>query len=128
MKLLPVLDAVPTEPKVLRLGELLAHQPGAVISRQLLKHPSGSVTVFAFAAGQGLSEHTAPFDALVQLLEGEARITISGTPFELAAGDAIVMPANRPHALAALTPFKMVLTMLRPGEGAPKPGATTPPQ
>lgn len=119
MKLLPVLDGVPAESKVLRLADLLAHQPGAVISRQLLKHASGSVTVFAFAAGEGLSEHTAPFDALVQLLDGKARITIGGTPFELVAGDAIVMPAHRPHALAALTPFKMVLTMLRPGEGAP---------
>ncbi|MBL8842676.1 MAG: cupin domain-containing protein [Planctomycetes bacterium] len=125
MKLLPVLDGVPAEPKVMRLAELLAHQPGAVVSRQVLKHPSGSVTVFAFAAGEGLSEHTAPFDALVQLLEGTARITIGGRPYELAAGDAIVMPAHRPHALAALTPFKMVLTMLRPGEQAP-PAAATP--
>ncbi len=125
MKLLPVVDAVPTEPHVIRLAELLAHQPGAVVSRQLLKHPSGSVTVFAFAAGEGLSEHTAPFDALVQLLEGSARITIAGTPFELAAGDAIVMPANRPHALFALTAFKMVLTMLRPADAVPRPVTTT---
>lgn len=82
----------------------------------------GQVTVFAFAAGQGLSEHAAPFVALVHLLEGRARIVLGGVPHELAAGDAILMPAGRPHALTALTPFKMLLTMIRPGEAARVPG------
>jgi len=101
------------EPRVMRLADLVEFQDGSVVSRQLLKKDAGNVTIFAFAAGQGLSEHTVPFDALVQLLEGEATVVIAGEPYRLAAGDAIVMPANRPHALAAVTPFKMALTMIR---------------
>lgn len=101
------------EPSVLRLADLVAYQEGSVVSRQVLKKDAGNVTVFAFAAGQGLSEHTAPFDALVHVLDGRATVRIAGVPFELAAGDAIVMPANRPHALDAVTPFKMALTMIR---------------
>lgn len=100
-------------PEVLRLADLVAYQEGAVVSRQVIKETGGNVTVFAFASGQGLSEHTAPFDALVHLLDGAADVTIAGTRYRLAAGDAIVLPAGRPHALDAVTPFKMVLTMIR---------------
>jgi quercetin dioxygenase-like cupin family protein len=99
--------------QVLRLGDLVSYQDGTVVSRTLLKHPTGTVTVFAFDAGQGLSEHTAAFDALVQMLDGKAEITIADTPYHLEAGQAILLPANQPHALAALTPFKMLLTMMR---------------
>jgi quercetin dioxygenase-like cupin family protein len=101
------------ESRVLRLADLVAYQDGAVVSRQVLKKEAGNVTVFAFAVGQALSEHTAPFDALVQVLDGEATVIISGSPHRLAAGDSILMPANRPHAVEAVTPFKMLLTMLR---------------
>lgn len=92
---------------------MVGYQEGAVVSRTLVDKKSGTVTLFAFAQGQGLSEHTAPFDALVQLLEGEAEITVSGTPFRLGPGEVIVMPANEPHALRAIRPFKMMLTMIR---------------
>lgn len=101
------------EPQVFRFADLVAFQEGSVVSRQVLEKEAGNVTVFAFAAGQGLSEHTAPFDALVQVLAGEATVRIDGRPYALAAGDGVVMPANRPHALEAVTPFKMVLTMIR---------------
>lgn len=104
-----------TAPKsqVLQVASLAAYQPGAVVSRQITKTEGGNVTLFAFDAGQELSEHTAPFDALVHVLDGEVQVRISGTAFELKAGDAIIMPANEPHALKALTPFKMLLTMLK---------------
>lgn len=99
--------------EVLHLADLLNYQEGAVISRTLVKHATGTVTLFAFDAGQGLSEHTAAFDALAQILDGKAEITISDKPYRVAAGEAILLPANQPHALAALTPFKMLLTMIR---------------
>jgi|SRR5271167_105653 len=99
--------------EVLRLGDLVSYQEGAVVSRTLIKHQTGTVTAFAFDAGQGLTEHTAAFDALVQMLEGKAEITIIDNPFRVEAGEAILLPANQPHALAALTPFKMLLTMIR---------------
>jgi quercetin dioxygenase-like cupin family protein len=98
---------------VVRLHELVNYQQGTVVSRTLLKRPTGNVTVFAFDAGQGLTEHTAAFDALVHILEGKAEITISDKPYCVEAGEAILLPANQPHALAALTPFKMLLTMIR---------------
>ncbi|HTZ47143.1 MAG TPA: cupin domain-containing protein [Verrucomicrobiae bacterium] len=98
---------------IVRLGDLVSYQDGTVVSRTLLKHPSGTVTVFAFDAGQSLSEHTAAFDALVQMLDGKAEITIVDTSYHVEAGQAILLPANQPHALAALTPFKMLLTMIR---------------
>lgn len=107
------IESATSEPRVVKLAELAAYQETSVVSRQLLKKESGNVTLFAFAAGQGLSEHTAPFDALVHVLEGEAEVTIAGNPYKLAAGEAIVMPANRPHSLRAVTAFKMVLTMIR---------------
>ena len=106
---------MPTAAKsqILKLVELVSYQDGSVVSRQITKADMGNVTLFAFDAGQELSEHTAPFDALVHLLEGEAEIRISGKPYLLSAGDAIVMPANAPHALKASTKFKMLLTMIR---------------
>jgi quercetin dioxygenase-like cupin family protein len=99
--------------EVRTMTDLVAYQAGSVVSRTMAKTPGGSVTLFAFDAGQGLSEHTAPFDALVQVIAGETEITISGVPHRLEAGQMIVMPANQPHALRAITPFKMVLTMLK---------------
>ena len=92
---------------------LVEYQDDAVVSREVLKKPTGSITVFAFDEGQGLSEHTAPFDALAFVLEGEAEITISGKPHRLNGGEMILMPAREPHALKALHRFKMILTMIR---------------
>lgn len=99
--------------QVLNLVEMVSYQDGAVVSRQVVKEDAGNVTLFAFDQEQGLSEHTAPYDALAHILEGEAEITISGKPFSLKAGDAIIMPANEPHALKANKKFKMLLTMIR---------------
>ena len=98
---------------VLDFVKMAEYQEAAVVSRQIAKTDGGNVTLFAFDKDQGLSEHTAPFDALVQILEGEAQITISGKPFDLKAGESIIMPANEPHALRAVRKFKMLLTMLR---------------
>ena len=92
---------------------LLIYQDGAVVSRTLLKHTAGSVTMFAFDEGQGLSEHTSPFDAFVYLLEGGAEITVSGKPIVAKTGDLVLLPANEPHGLKATSRFKMMLTMLR---------------
>jgi quercetin dioxygenase-like cupin family protein len=94
--------------------ELAGYQPGAVVSRVLLKRSGGSITFFAFDAGQGLTEHTAPFDAVAHVLEGEAEITISGSTAPVPAGQMVLMPANQPHAVVARTSFKMLLTMIRP--------------
>ena len=92
---------------------LVGYQEGAVVSRTLLKRAGGTITLFAFDAGQSLSEHTAPFDAVAHILEGEADIIISGTPHRVSAGEIVLMPANQPHAVHAPTPFKMLLTMIR---------------
>jgi quercetin dioxygenase-like cupin family protein len=94
-------------------AEWVNYQAGSIVSREIVHKPAGSVTLFAFDAGQGLSEHTAPFDALALALEGEAEITIAGKPHHLHCGEMILMPARRPHALIALKRFKMVLTMIR---------------
>jgi quercetin dioxygenase-like cupin family protein len=99
--------------QVRALAGLVAYQPGAVVSRQVIAKPTGTVTLFAFDKGEGLSEHSAPFDALVNVLDGQAEITISGKPHRLAAGDAIIMPANEPHALKALERLKMLLVMVK---------------
>ncbi len=96
-----------------RAVDLVSYQDGAVVSRIVVKQERGNVTLFAFDAGQELSEHTAPFDALVHVLEGEVDITISGRPYRLTGGEMVVMPANQPHALKAVSRFKMVLTMIR---------------
>jgi quercetin dioxygenase-like cupin family protein len=93
--------------------DLASYQEGSVVSRQITKEDAGNITLFAFDQGQELSEHAAPFDALVHVLEGEVEVRISGKPFHLTTGDAIIMPANEPHALTALTKFKMLLTMIR---------------
>lgn len=95
------------------VGGLVEYQPGAVVSRILVKQPTGSVTLFAFDAGQSLSEHTVPHDALVHVLEGEAEVTVAGRPHMVPAGEAILMPAHEPHAVRAASRFKMLLTMLR---------------
>lgn len=95
------------------LLDMVSYQDGAVVSRTLIDRKTGTVTLFAFGEGQGLSEHTAPFDALVQVLDGEAEITIAGNPHRLDAGEIIVLPAGVPHALKAARRFKMMLTMIR---------------
>ena len=99
--------------QVVKLAELVDYQANSVVSREILKKDTGTVTVFAFDAGQGLSEHTAPFDALVCVLDGEVEISISGKPHHLDAGEMIIMPANQSHALKALSRFKMMLVMIR---------------
>ena len=91
----------------------VAYQEGAVVSREILRRPTGNVTIFAFDAGEGLSEHTAPFDALLQVLEGGAEVTIAGTPHQLQGGEMILLPAGQPHAVRAPQRFKMMLTMIR---------------
>ena len=96
-----------------RLVDLVAYQGGSVVSRTIIDKKAGTVTLFSFDEGQGLSEHAAPFDALVYLLDGEAEISISSKPFHLRDGDMIIMPANQPHALKAVKRFKMLLTMIR---------------
>lgn len=101
------------EPRVERVADLVAYQAGAIVSRIVVKRETGNVTLFAFDAGQELSEHTAPYDALVQVLEGEAAITIAGRPYRVGAGEMLLMPAHQPHALKAVAPFKMLLTMIR---------------
>ena len=95
------------------LVDMVEYQEEAVVSKTIIEKKTGTVTLFAFDEGQGLSEHTAPFDALVQVLDGAAEITISGHPFHLEKGEMIVMPANQPHALRAVKQFKMLLTLIR---------------
>jgi len=99
--------------KALNVAGAVEYQEGAVVSREVLRKQTGTVTVFAFDAGQGLSEHTAPFDALVQVLDGEAEIMIDGQKHNVPAGELIIMPANKPHALQAVSRFKMMLVMIR---------------
>lgn len=99
--------------KVANLSQLVAYQAGAVVSRTIINKKTGTLTLFAFDAGQGLSEHTAPFDAFVQIIDGNAAITISGKDFHLKQGEMIVMPAGQPHSLKALERFKMMLVMIR---------------
>ena len=96
-----------------RLADLIDYQAGSVVSREIMKGKTGTVTLFAFDEGQGLSEHTAPFDALVLVLDGEAEITISGKSFRLVKEEMIIMPAHQPHALSAVKKFKMLLVMIK---------------
>jgi quercetin dioxygenase-like cupin family protein len=98
---------------VVKLAGLLDYQEGAVVSRTIVDKKTGTVTLFAFDKGEGLSEHTAPFDALVYVLDGEAAITVSGRESRVTAGEMLIMPANQPHALRATTRFKMLLVMVR---------------
>ena len=99
--------------ETVKVADLVSYQEGSIVSREILKKPTGTVTVFAFDEGQGLSEHTAPFDALVQVLEGEVEISIAGKLHRVQAGEMILMPAHQPHALKALQRYKMILTMIR---------------
>ncbi len=111
-------DETPNDPRLpatqaAKAIALVDYQSGSIVSREILKGGTGKVTLFAFDEGEGLSEHTSPFDALVQVLEGEVEISISGKPHRVGEGELILMPAKQPHALKALKRFKMVLTMIR---------------
>jgi len=98
--------------KVLSLRDMVAYQPGSVVSRMIVYKKNGTITLFAFDAGEGLSEHTAPFDAIVTILDGGAEISIAGNSFPVREGETIIMPAGKPHALHASQRFKMLLTMI----------------
>ncbi len=102
-----------SEPKVSILANLVDYQDESVVSKTLIKKETGTVTLFAFDQGQGLSEHTAPFDALVCVLDGEVEIMISGNPYVLKMGEMIILPVNEPHSLQAIKKFKMMLTMIK---------------
>ena len=99
--------------KAIAMAGLVGVQPGAVVSRTVISKPAGTVTLFAFDQGQGLSTHSAPYDAMVWILEGEAEITVDGKPLLAKTGDMVIMPANLPHALNAARPFKMALVMIK---------------
>ena len=99
--------------KVLTMADMVAYQDGSVVSKMLIDKKVGTLTLFSFGAGQGLSEHTAPYDAFVQVVDGEAEITIDDQAQTVKAGKMIIMPANHPHALQAVKPFKMLLVMIR---------------
>lgn len=98
---------------ILNMAEMIEYSAGGVTSKQVLKNDAGNITLFSFDKGQGLSEHTAPFDAVVEILDGEAEITIDGKPLLLTTGQIVIMPANIPHALFAKQQFKMLLTMIK---------------
>jgi quercetin dioxygenase-like cupin family protein len=99
--------------EILNLANLAGYQDGSVVSRTVVDKPVGTITAFAFDAGEGLSEHTAPYDAIVQILDGEAEINIEGKVQTVGAGEIIIMPANRPHSMRAVKRFKMLLVMIR---------------
>lgn len=99
--------------KVVVLSDLVEYQKGAVVSRTIIDKDVGTVTIFAFDKGQGLSEHSTPYDAMVYILDGEAEITISGKPNRVKNGEILIMPANEPHALTAIKSYKMILVMIR---------------
>lgn len=98
---------------ILNMADMVEYSSGGVISKQVLKNDAGNITLFSFDKGQGLSEHTAPFDAMVEILDGEAEITINGKPLMLNVGQYVIMPAGIPHALYASKRFKMLLTMIK---------------
>jgi len=99
--------------KVLQLADLVSYQDGTVASRMVINKPSGSITLFSFDEDEGLSEHTAPYDATVTILDGECEVWVAGETFQMKEGETIIFPANVPHALSAITRFKMSLTMIR---------------
>ena len=99
--------------KKFSFNDSIAYADKAVVSKHILNNEKGNITLFSFDKGEGLSEHTAPFDAVVNIVDGKAEITLNGDSNILKAGESIVMPANIPHALVALEPFKMVLTMIK---------------
>jgi quercetin dioxygenase-like cupin family protein len=102
-----------SRPQVTNLVDSIQYQDGSVVSREIIKKKTGTLTLFAFDAGQGLSEHTAPFDAAVYVLDGKVEVTIAGEPSQVGRGEMIIMPADRPHALKAVERFKMLLVMIR---------------
>ncbi len=99
--------------KILRLADLVAYQDGTVASRMVINKPAGSITLFSFDEDEGLSEHTAPYDAVVTILDGECEVWVAGETHQMSEGETIIFPANVPHALSAITRFKMSLTMIR---------------
>jgi quercetin dioxygenase-like cupin family protein len=99
--------------KAMELNGMIGYQKGAVVSRTVIDKPAGTVTLFSFDQGQGLSEHTAPYDALVNVIDGDAEVTIAGKPSQVKQGEMIIMPANQPHALKAVARFKMMLVMVK---------------
>lgn len=99
--------------QVFNAGNMIDYQGGSVVSKTLVNKPAGTITLFAFDVGQGLSEHTAPFDAMAYILDGEAEIIISGKPHQVKKDEMIIMPANEPHALKAIKEFKMMLIMIK---------------
>ncbi|MDD5174695.1 MAG: cupin domain-containing protein [Candidatus Omnitrophica bacterium] len=99
--------------QALSLKGMVEYQDGSVVSKEIIKKESGTVTLFAFDKGQGLSEHTAPFDALVNVLDGQAQVRISGEPYIVKEGELIIMPANRPHSVQAIERFKMLLVLIK---------------
>ena len=99
--------------RALKAKDLVGYDKGAVVSRTIIQKPVGTVTIFSFDKGQGLSEHTAPFDAMVAILDGEAEVSMDRRPVKVKAGEFIIMPANRPHALKAVKKFKMALIMIK---------------
>lgn len=99
--------------KVIAVNDLVAYQPGTVASRMIVFKKAGSLTAFSFAAGEGLSEHTAPYDAVLMVTDGVAEVQIAGTSFTVKAGELIILPANKPHAVYAHERFRMMLTMIR---------------
>jgi quercetin dioxygenase-like cupin family protein len=106
-------ENINSQPKVQWLKDLANYQDGTVVSREIIRKSTGTVTLFAFDEGQGLSEHTAPFDALVYVVDGEVEFNISGKSYHLNQGEVVILPANEPHALKALSKFKMLLVMIK---------------
>lgn len=102
--------------KAVKMSDLVGYQPGSVVSREVINKSTGTVTIFAFDEGEGLSTHSAPFDAMVAVVDGECDITIDDQPNHLKAGDMIIMPAGHPHSVKALKKFKMLLIMIRSKE------------
>ena len=99
--------------KVLAVNDLVAYQPGSVASRMIVFKKAGTITLFSFDVGEGLSEHTAPYDAVLMVTDGTAEVQIAGTPYTVRTGDMVIMPANKPHAVFARERFRMILTMIR---------------
>jgi quercetin dioxygenase-like cupin family protein len=108
-----MMRAMKTKATALNLAGLVEVQPGAVVSKTIIDKKVGTVTIFGFDENQGLSEHTAPYDAMVQVLDGEVEITVAGQPNRVKQGEFIILPANKPHALKGVTAFKMLLIMIR---------------
>ncbi len=100
------------------LADLIAYQEGSVVSRTVINQKAGTITLFAFGAGQGLSEHTAPYDAFLYIVDGTAEVVIGGESQQMSAGEMVILPASKTHALTAIEPFKMLLIMIRAGEQA----------